>query len=366
MPSAKFPPAPAPWCLAPNGQTLVIGDHRGVITVRDANTGDEPRRHKPHSGGVSGVAVSHDGAFLASAGHDGTAKIWRADGLLQHKLLQGHTDKVLAVAFFHHGLSLVTGSQDNSAKIWDVNTGKEKFALEGHQAAIEAVAVSPDDRLVATASWDKTVRLWDAETGQEIAAFEGEKGQAFYAVAFSPDGKLLAGAGRDGTISLWDLLTREAAGTLEKHTAPIWSLAFSRDGILASGSADRTAKLWHLGTGKRPRDLMTSWSGTRPILAVAYAPDASVLAVATTDKTIHIRDAKSGDVITDLARTPGSSQLPGVFTRRPEPGERQRRSYRQALGLVRGSRDDHLGGSWRRRPRPGFHAGWHATHQRRR
>src|SRR5262249_14887754 len=89
-------------------------------------------------------------------------------------------------------------------------------------------------------------------------------------------------------------------GTLEKHDGPIWALAFSRDGLLASGSADKTAKVWSLGNGKQPRTFATTWSGIQPVRAAAYSPDGKVLAVATADKAVHIRDAKSGVIVAVL------------------------------------------------------------------
>src|SRR5206468_1530975 len=108
-----------------------------------------------------------------------------------------------------------------------------------------------------------------------------------------------AGA-RDGTIRLWDVKTRRPSGTLEKHQGAVWALAFSRSGVLASGSADRTAKLWSLGQAKQPKTFTTTWAGILPIRAAVYSPDGKVLAVATTDRTVQIRDAGSGDVLTVL------------------------------------------------------------------
>src|SRR5947199_12872 len=56
-------------------------------------------------------------------------------------------------------------------------------------------------------------------------------------VAFSPDGKWLAGAAGK-TIRLWNTTTLEPAGTLEKQSAAISTLAFSPSGHhLANGSA---------------------------------------------------------------------------------------------------------------------------------
>src|SRR5262249_53148525 len=64
-------------------------------------------------------------------------------------------------------------------------------------------------------------------------------------VAFSPDAKVLASGSRDKTIKLWDPQTAKLEHTLTEHTADVYSVVFSPKGnLMASGSADKTVRLW--------------------------------------------------------------------------------------------------------------------------
>ena len=103
---------------------------------------------------------------------------------------------------------------------------------------------------MVTASEDQTARLWDAATGKALVTLEGHTGPVISA-AFSPDGTRVVTASWDQTARLWDAATGKALVTLDGHTERVYSAAFSPDGTrVVTASDDQTARLWDAATGK--------------------------------------------------------------------------------------------------------------------
>ncbi|BAY29832.1 protein kinase [Nostoc carneum NIES-2107] len=117
-------------------------------------------------------------------------------------------------------------------------------------------------------------------------------------VAISPDGKTLASGSHDKTIKLWNLATGKLIRTLTGHSGWIHSVAFSRDGnILASGSEDKTIKLWNLVTGEQIGTLTghSNW-----VNSVAFSRDGKTLASGSEDTTIKLWNLATGKQIRTL------------------------------------------------------------------
>jgi WD40 repeat protein len=106
-------------------------------------------------------------------------------------------------------------------------------------------------------------------------------------VAFDPTGQTLASGSYDKTIKLWEPGSGKLLRTLEGHHHLVQSVAFDPTGMtLASGSYDRTIKLWEPGSGKLLRKL----EGHRGVVrSVAFDPTGMTLASAGgSDNTVKL------------------------------------------------------------------------------
>ncbi len=324
-----------------DGKTAVTGSRDGDLRVWDTASGRELRHiDGAHAGRVQWVAGSPDGARIASTGDDALAKIWDArDGRLFHTLA-GHDGPVLGAVWLAGGAvatagvdgtirvwtaegtprcasaplgqaligltaapdgrSIVARAEGPVSGVWDAGDCRLRHRLDTRHESTLVAVVSPDgstallggllpdesksgsgaylvdlasgamrplpvaDRMIVagafdpggrravTSSIDSAIDYWDVESGRRAGVVTGPPAAAA-AIAFDPTGQTLLGGSADGIVRIWDAATGELVGSRTGHQAGIYLLRVRPDGAqIATAGLEASPRLWRL----------SRWTGT--------------------------------------------------------------------------------------------------------
>jgi WD40 repeat protein len=250
------------------GKLLLVLDRNARANARDR--------------AVIGIDVSPDGSRIATAGADGSARIFDAETGEQlvfvprlHCVRRGSCAVNRAV-FGPDGSKIATTGRDAKVRILDARTGHQLRVLHGLKPGGDGsypVGWSPDGtRLFAMAPGGTLI--WDPRNGRRLVRLRTRGGGPASAATWSPDGRqVLTMSGEGAHVS--DASSGELLRTLVTDTG-VSELAFSRDGSrLAIGTIDEQAYavgIWDWPTGVETFRLSDS------ARRVVFSPDGKFLA----------------------------------------------------------------------------------------
>jgi WD40 repeat protein len=263
----SLPPGLDEVALSPDGRAA--SSHQDHACLLDLENRRIERKLPMPSGGF-GFAFSPDGrALAASAGHH--VQLWDVAAGGQSLSLD-HGAPVKALAFSPAGGLVATAGDDGTARLWELPSGAPRATCVAHSGVSHGLAFAPDGRTLAVGGTGHAVAvsLWGPSAGEHRGSLtapgsalthggsppaappSGTPGLSIGALAFSADGATLAAACSDGVIRLWDVSSGALRPTLSGHAEAVLRLAFAPDGrTLASLGHDNVLNLWHLGTGQQ-------------------------------------------------------------------------------------------------------------------
>jgi WD40 repeat protein len=221
-----------------------------------------------------------------------------------------HPEAITCLAWSPQGNTLASGNSVGRLAFWDLEQRRVRlnFRLPGAREGFWAehtssVAYAPDGArlVVTTGTFPPYVRVYQADTDHLLLQVEG--GWSANAAVFLSDDSVISAGGigygaHDGgyPIYRWNPATRRRRKVMAGHAADIYTLAVSPDDrLLATGGADKTARLWDVEKGVEGH-ILNLRSRVRE---VGFAPDGRTLAVASA-RVISLWETDTGKRIRRL------------------------------------------------------------------
>ncbi|MEV0716854.1 trypsin-like peptidase domain-containing protein [Asanoa sp. NPDC050611] len=272
----------------------------GTVRLWDPLTGRVERVLVGDPGGVRGLwAVPVDGAtLLATAGDDGTIGIWDAGTGARLRTLTGHSDWVrnlCAVPVPGGPTLLASAGDDRTVRIWNPADGTLAHTLTGFGGWVTAVTHLPVGAhgLVAATGFDGVIALFDPVTGACTSAVVAHDGWATTLCAVRAGGGVaLASAGYDGVVRLWNPLSGDLLNAIDPRAGPLTDLCTVEvDGTVLLTATDESGvlHLWEPRSGAPRPSLRGDVSWIRAVCALRVR-DRDLLATAGDDGTVRLWD----------------------------------------------------------------------------
>jgi WD40 repeat protein/tRNA A-37 threonylcarbamoyl transferase component Bud32 len=257
--------------LSPTGSLLALAQTGGKIILQDTSAGPQTGSFESGIETVSLLAFTPDGTELAVSKDEAIRFFALSDGRETSHV--EHEPGMTSMAISPDGRFLAALSKSGSALIWNLRTQQKQSGFAaGTNSTMRAIAFSPDSETVATCAEDG-VNLWNAATGKLIYTFPHVR-STLNSAAFSPGGKFLTAAGWGGC-HLWNLETKEDLQESHFNKNMVSSLTFSHDGkFLALGAEDG---VWLRNL--QPKIPYESVSFGQEVRSLAFAPDNQTLAI---------------------------------------------------------------------------------------
>ena len=272
--------------ISPDGAWVATASYDRSLRVWPADGRGDPRVLE-HGGGVLTVEFTPAGDGVASGGRDGTVVVWsfRQD---THVALQGCPRSVYDVAVSPDGRRVAAACSAGYGLVWRLDEPAAAPLVLAHEGPVWRVAFSPDGERVLTGSADRTARLWDVSGGAPVV-LRGHTG-TLRSVAFSPDGAWLLTGGDDASVHVWPAAGGPAR-ILRGHEARVWMARFSPDGEqIVSVSDDGTARVWPMAGGA---PVVFRGDGTGGEVG-RFSPDGARVLVGGSDGTVQVLAADGG------------------------------------------------------------------------
>jgi WD40 repeat protein len=305
---------------ATGGSQLAVGTSDGTITIYSASSATVQSELTAHKGGLGAMAVHPSLPLLATAGHDGTVRVWSlptGESLAEWDAGAAWAERVS----WNSAGTLLASAAGKTVRLWDLASKQRIRIFADAPSTVADIAWQPNRNVLAVAAYGG-VNLFspELETATTHWPFKGSP----LKLSWSPNGAMLAHGNQDASVHfryaddgrelhmsgyptkvrelswdfrgrylatgggpgacIWDCTGRGPEGStpriLEGHAGNLSAVAWQRRGFLLA-TADTGGKLCLWQTANRnPLVGAASFSDTE-LTCLAWSADDKSLAVGT-------------------------------------------------------------------------------------
>jgi len=303
------------WCIcwSKDGETLAScgSDQKVILWKKKSNISNEwaPFQiiENAHQRTIRRVDFSPNGKYIAVASFDSTASIWEEDenGVFKpYAVLEGHENELKSVSWDNAGLLLATCSRDKNVWIWEMEGDNEFECVSvctGHTQDVKNVKWHPNRELLFSSSYDDTIKIWREEDDDWFCVSTlTEHNRTVWDIAFNNTGTKLISVSGDKKMVIWEIADPNFENVsvwkpiqiLENcHEREIYSVDWSLNNIIVTGSGDDSICLWHMNNETQKFELLQriTKAHNNDVNSVSWNPkDPNLLASCGDDNIIYL------------------------------------------------------------------------------
>lgn len=255
---------------------------RAALPVERGAPATPPELLASHRSQVRSIALSPDGALLATGADDGEIQVLdRSSG--RRLTLLGHRARVRHLAFLHGhgGAALISGDGDGAIRRWELP--RIPSVLDAGGAAITSAVASDDGSELASVSSDGEVVRWTLATGGRSRLGRAGGQLSALAIARAATGTVVLTGSLDGKVTWWSApaaappLRRSVAGIVKEIRA-------NQRGTVAVATSSGAIALFSI-SGEPLSEVPAHVEGTD---TVAWHPSGTLLASGGQDRKVRM------------------------------------------------------------------------------
>lgn len=250
---------------------------------------DIKRKLSARSDRVKSVDIHPTEPWMLVSLYNGNVHIWNHESQQLVKSFEVCEPPVRTSKFIPRKNWVVTGSDDMQIRVFNYNTLERVHQFEAHSDYIRSIAVHPVQSYILSSSDDMTIKLWDWDNKWACKqVFEGHTHYVMQIVFNPKDNNTFASGSLDKTIKVWQLGSVHPNFTLEGHEKGVNCVDYYHGGdkpYLISGADDRLVKIWDY---QNKSCVQTLEGHSQNISCVAFHTELPLVLTGSEDGTIKL------------------------------------------------------------------------------